>query len=209
VKAKRQLRAGFSYIRRVPELWIPLVMMTIIGTLTFNFTVVVPLFVERTLHGTDADYTLLYSVLSVGSLAGALVAAYRDTIELPFVVATSTLFGVAMCVFAAAPDLPVAFLLAMFVGFASVSFMTAVTTIVQVRSDPSMRGRVLAVQAIVMLGSTPVGGPLLGLLCDSLGARAGLVLGGLAAFAAAGWGWTVSGRARRHVDPSALARPAP
>jgi MFS family permease len=196
-KAKRQLRAGFVYIRRVPELWVPLVMMTIIGTLTFNFTVVVPLFVERTLHGTDADYTMLYSVLSIGSLAGALVAAYRDSIELPFVVVTSVLFGVAMFVFAIAPDLPVAFLLAIFVGFGSVLFMTSVTTIVQVCSDPSMRGRVLAVQAIVMLGSTPVGGPLLGLLCDSLGARFGLVVGGLAAFAAAGWGWLAAGRPRR------------
>jgi MFS family permease len=175
-------------VRRTPDLWIPLVMMAVIGTLTFNFAVVLPLFIERTLGGTDASYTLVYSVLSVGSLLGALAAAHRRRVEISTIAAAALVFGVAMLLFATAPGLGVAFPLALVVGFASVWFMTASTAMMQLRSDPRMRGRVLALQAIVLLGSTPVGGPLLGYVCDVLGGRAGVVLGGLAAIGAAAWG---------------------
>jgi MFS family permease len=78
--------------------------------------------------------------------------------------------------------------------------MTASTAIVQVESDPTMRGRVLALQAIVFLGSTPIGGPIVGALCDEFGARSGLVLGGFAALAAGGWGYLACrARARREL----------
>ena len=73
-RGRGQIRDGLGYVRRPPDLWVPLVMMAVVGTLTFNFSVVLPLFAERTLHGTDGTYTLLYSVLSVGSLVGALTA---------------------------------------------------------------------------------------------------------------------------------------
>ena len=93
-----------------------------------------------------------------------------------------------MLIFATAPSLDTAFPIALIVGLTSVAFMTASTAIVQVRSSAAMRGRVLALQAIVFVGSTPIGGPLLGLICDRYGARAGLVVGGVAALGAAGWG---------------------
>src|SRR4029077_19934649 len=83
-----------------------------------------------------------------------------------------------MLVLAAVPSLALAFPIGMAVGWTSIAFMTASTAIVQVRADPAMRGRVLALQAIVFLGSTPIGGPLLGVICDAYGARAGLVVGG-------------------------------
>jgi MFS family permease len=72
--------------------------------------------------------------------------------------------------------------------------MTTITSIVQLRADPEMRGRVLALQAMVFLGSTPIGGPILGAICDAFGARAGLLVGGGAALGAAAWGWTMSRR---------------
>ena len=67
-----------------------------------------------------------------------------------------------------------AFPIALFVGLTSVAFITASTAIVQVRADPAMRGRVLALQGMVLIGSTPIGGPLLGWICDAYGARAGI-----------------------------------
>ncbi len=73
-------------------------------------------------------------------------------------------------------------------GVASMVFMTPSTAIVQLRSDPTMRGRVLALQSIVFLGSTPIGGPILGWVCDAWGARAGLVIGGVSCFVAVAWG---------------------
>jgi predicted MFS family arabinose efflux permease len=145
-------------------------------------------------------------VLSIGSLAGALVAARLPTIEVRTIVAASTAFGVAMLLFSTAPDLAIAFTFALLVGFASVAFMTGCTAIMQVRAAPEMRGRVVALQAIVLMGSTPIGGPVLGAICDRLGARAGVVIGGVAALAAAAWGLVAL---RRQGPPTASVAAGP
>jgi hypothetical protein len=80
------------------------------------------------------------------------------------------------------------------VGVASITFMTASTAIVQLRADPAMRGRVLALQAIVFLGSTPIGGPIVGWVSEQYGARSGVMLGGIGALVAAAYGWRASRR---------------
>jgi len=194
-RGKGQIRAGLHYAKSKPELWVPLVMMAIVGTLAFNFTVVMPLFVKRSLHGSDTTFTLVYSVVSVGALAGALFTARRQRATTRHVTMSAAMFGIALLAFAASPALPFAFALALGVGFTSILFMTASTAIVQTQSDPAMRGRVLALQAIVFLGSTPIGGPLLGWICERFGARAGFVVGGLAGLGAAAWGYTATRRA--------------
>jgi MFS family permease len=192
-----QVREGLRYVRRTPDLWIPLVMLAVIGTFTFNFAVVLPLLIERSLGGTDATYTVVYSVLSVGSLVGALAAARRHEVRVRTMAIAAGIFGVAMIVFAGAPDVALALPLALGVGFASVWFMTASTAMMQLHAAPTMRGRVLALQAIVLIGSTPIGGPILGWVSDAAGARAGVVLGGVAALVAAGWGFVAARRAVR------------
>ena len=186
--AKGQVRAGLRYARSVPELWVPLTMMAIIGTFAFNFSVVMPLFAKTTLGGSDTTFTILFSVISIGSLAGALITARRTTIATTDVVRGALLFGISMLAMAVSPTLATSFPAAIFVGFASIVFMTASTAIVQMRAAPEMRGRVLALQAIVFLGSTPIGGPIVGVVCEAFGARAGFVVGGLACLAAAAWG---------------------
>ena len=187
-RSKGQVREGIRYARSIPELWVPLVMMTVVGLLAFNFNVVMPLFVTRTLDGTDTTFTLLYSVVSVGSLVAALTTARRTSISVTHVVRGAAGFGVALLLFAAVPNLAVAVPFALLVGFSSIMFMTASTAIVQMRAAPEMRGRVLALQAIVFLGTTPIGGPILGWICEVAGARAGFVVGGVGALAAAAWG---------------------
>jgi MFS family permease len=193
-RAKRQVREGLSYARRTPDLWIPLVMMTIVGTFAFNFQVVLPLFVTRTFDGTDATFTLLLSVVSVGSLTGALAMARRKETAVRNVIVGAFAFGAAMLVFAASPSLAFAFPISVVMGFASMTFMVTSTAIVQMRAEPVMRGRVLALQAIVFLGTTPIGGPIVGAICDVWGARAGLVLGGLSGVAAGSYGLYASAR---------------
>jgi len=163
-------------------------MMTIVGTFAFNFNVVMPLFVTRTMHGSSMMFTLVLSVVSVGSLVGALYTARSSDKGVGHVIRGATLFGISLLIFAAAPNLGFAFLVALAVGFSSILFMTASTSIVQIRTEPAMRGRVLALQAIVFLGTTPVGGPLLGWICEQFGARAGFAVGGIACFVAAAWG---------------------
>ena len=207
-KAKGQVRAGLRYARSKPDLWVPLVMMAIVGTLTFNFNVIMPLFVKTSLGGSDTTFTILYSVVSVGSFVGALFTARRKTIDVHDVVVGAAVFGVAMLVFSMSPGLVASFPFAVLVGFSSILFMTASTAIVQVRSDPEMRGRVLSLQAIVFLGSTPIGGPLIGWICDQFGARAGIVVGGVAALGAAGWGYVADARRIRaagEAGPTAAA----
>jgi MFS family permease len=187
-RAKGQVREGIRYVRTVPDLWVPLVMMAIVGTLAFNFQTVVPLFATRDLGGTDVTFTLLMSVVSVGSLAGALWAARRTVITIPMVSWSALGFGLSMALFAIAPGQPIAFAVALLVGLSSITFMTMSTAIVQIRANPVMRGRVLALQAIVFLGSTPIGGPIVGVICQQFGARYGLALGALGALGAGLWG---------------------
>ncbi|HEY1738174.1 MAG TPA: MFS transporter, partial [Acidimicrobiia bacterium] len=155
-KAQGQIRAGFDYVHRTPELWISLLMMAVVGTLAFNFQVVLPVFVERTFDEKAVLYAVLFAAMSVGSLVGALVAARRVAVDVRDVALASLWFGGAMLVLAAAPTLVVAFPLSLGVGFTSITFLTASTAIVQIRAEPAMRGRVLALQAIVFLGTTPI-----------------------------------------------------
>jgi MFS family permease len=193
-RGKGQVREGIRYMRSVPELRISLVMMAIVGTLAFNFSVVLPIFVTRSLDGSPAQFTLLFSALSVGSMAAALWAARRSVIRLRHIVVDSFAYGGALLGLAAMPNLAAAFPVALFVGGSSVVFMTTSTTLLQLRATPSMRGRVLALQAMVFLGSTPIGGPILGWVCEHLGARAGLVVGGGACLAAGTYGLTAGRR---------------
>ena len=204
-RGKGQVRAGLAYVKRVPELWVPLVMMAIVGTLAFNFQVVMPLLVKRTFDSNDAMFTVLFSVVSVGSLIGALSTARRTEIKVRHIIVASIAFGVTMLLMAVTPTLAIAFPIGIALGWASISFLTASTAIVQVRAAPEMRGRVLALQAIVFLGSTPIGGPILGVVSQELGPRAGIALGGIACLVAAAFGVVAVRRAARRAlrgDPS-------
>ncbi len=187
-RARGQVRDGFRYARRTNEIWTPLVMMAVVGTLAFNFTVVFPRFVSGTFGAQEVVFTWLFSVLSVGSFVGALIAARRRDVGVRDVASASIAFGITMTVLSWSPSLFVAFPLALAVGFASITFLTTSTAIVQLRADPSMRGRVLALQAIVFLGTTPIGGPIVGAVSDHFGPRVGVLLGGIAALGAGLWG---------------------
>ncbi len=204
-RGKGQVREGMRYVRSVPELWLPFVMLAIIGTLSYNFTVVFPLFVEHALHGDDASYTLLYAVFSVGALVGALVVADRRAVNLTNVVVGAVAFGAAMLVLAAAPSVGATLPVVAVVGFTSIVFMTATTAIVQVRADPRMQGRVLALQTVLLIGTTPIGGPIMGVVSDTVGARVPLVIGGVAALLASLFGMVAGRRADARAPGAPLA----
>ncbi len=207
VRARGQVREGLRYARSVPELFIPLVMMAVLGTLAFNFQTVLPLFATRDLGGSDITFTLLMSVVSAGSLVGALATARRKRIGIYTVSVAAIAFGVTMGALSVAPNQPVAFVVCLFLGLSSISFMTASTAIVQLTATPSMRGRVLALQGMVFLGSTPIGGPIVGFVSQRYGARYSVALGGVAALAAGAFGvLKVRGHARSQATSEELAR---
>ncbi|MEY2446410.1 MAG: hypothetical protein QOE00_2990 [Ilumatobacteraceae bacterium] len=187
-RGKGQVREGLRYVRTMPELWVPLVMMAMVGTFAFNFQTVMPLLIKRTLHGNDRIFTLVYSVIAVGSLFGALMAARRTSVTVRQIILSSYAFGGAMLLLAITPNVAFTYPIGVLVGFASIAFMTTSTAIVQLRADPVMRGRVLALQAIVFLGSAPIGGPILGWVCQHYGARVGVAIGGLSAIVAGVYG---------------------
>lgn len=196
-RGRGQVREGLRYAMSVTELRVPLIMMTITGTLAFNFSTVLPLFAVRDLAGSDLTFSLLMSVVSVGSLVGALASARRKDVGVRLVGLAAVAFGVSMGVLAISPNQPSAFLVGMVLGFTSITFMTTCTAIVQLRADPTMRGRVLALQAIVFLGSTPIGGPIVGAVSEHFGARWGLAVGAIATIAAGVYGLTAVRRGRR------------
>ena len=206
-KARGQIREGLRYVRGMPELFVPLVMMAVVGTLSYNFQTVIPLFVTRDLQGSDATFTLIFSVTSMGSLVGALVAAHRQVVSVDRVSFASIAYGVSMVLMALAPTVGVAVALAVLLGLSSITFLVASTAIVQTQAAPEMRGRVLALQAMLFLGSTPVGGPIVGWVAEEFGARYSLALGAVAALLAGAWGLAVV--RRPSVDDAPVAVPAP
>ena len=195
-KAKRQVREGLRYVRNVPELWVPLLMMGVIGTLSYNFQTVFPLFATRDLHGNGTTFTLLFSVVSVGALIGALAVARRKTITVRAVAFAALGYGGAMALMSMAPNQAIAYAVGPVLGLASIAFLTASTAIVQIESAPHMRGRVLALQAMLFLGSTPIGGPIVGWVSQQFGARYGIGVGAVAALAAGVFGLLKAGPVR-------------
>jgi MFS family permease len=196
LRARGQVREGLRYARSVPELWVPLAMMALVGTLSYNFQTVFPLFTTRDLNGSGATFTALFSIVSVGALVGALAVARRTRISIHAVAISSLAYGAALALMAVAPNQAVAFTVAPLLGLASIAFLTASTAIVQLEAAPEMRGRVLALQAMLFLGSTPVGGPIVGVVSERFGARYGIGVGAAAALVAGGFGLLV---ARRHA----------
>ena len=179
-RGKGQVRQGLRYARSVPELWMPLMMTAVIGTLAFNFQTVLPLFAIRDLGGSNVTFTWLMSIVSFGSLVGALATARRKAITVQTLSGTAVAFGISMALLTVAPNQLLAFAAGLVVGLASISFITASTAMVQANSDPSMRGRVLALQGMVFLGSAPVGAPVVGVISEHFGARYSLALGAAA-----------------------------
>src|SRR4051812_7655074 len=121
-RGKGQVREGLRYVRSMPELFVPLVMMALIGTFAFNFQTVMPLLIKRTLHGNDRTFTLIYSVIAVGSLAGALWSARRSSVTVRQIIFSAFGFGVAMLLLAVTPNVAFTYPIGALVGLASIGF---------------------------------------------------------------------------------------
>ena len=184
-RARGQVRAAVREVLGRPELRIPLAMMVVVGTLSFNFQVLLPLFASFTWHGTAATYALLTSAMAAGSVLGALASGARGRTGPELLAGSAVLFGVAQLLAALAPTLAWQVAALVPLGTASVTFAAGVNSSLQLAAGPALRGRVMALYSVVFLGSTPIGAPLVGWLAGAAGPRAGLLLGGVAALAVA------------------------
>jgi MFS family permease len=178
-RKKRQVREGLRYVRSTPELIVPLVMIAVIGTLAWEFPVTLPLMARNIFHGGAGAYGVMASVMGVGAVIGGLISAARPRPRTRALCLAAMGWGIAILAAAAAPTLPLELAALLFVGYGSITFNSFAKTTLQLAAAPSMRGRVMALWALAWLGSTPIGGPIVGWVGQTAGARWGLVIGGL------------------------------
>ncbi len=194
-RARGQLREGFRYVARTPELAIPLVMMGLIGMLAYNFQVTLPVVAKQVFGGDARTFGLMSAAMGIGAVGGGLVSAARGKTGTRPMVITAFAFGTVILIAAVAPTLPIEFAALGMVGFASVSFLAMANSTLQLGAAPQMRGRVMALWSVAFLGSTPIGGPVIGWITTMAGARVGLAVGGVSCLVAAAFGLV----ALRHV----------
>ena len=179
------IRAALRYVWRTPALAIPLAMMALVGTLGYNFQVILPLLAQFSFDGGAAAYTALAVAMGVGSVVGALVAGARGRVGPGLLIGAAFGFGAVALIAAAAPTLPLEAIALVPLGAASVTFAAGINSSLQLAAEPAMRGRVMALYSMVFLGSTPIGGPIAGLLSEAIDPRAALVLAGVSGVVAA------------------------
>jgi len=175
-----QVREGLRYVRRTPELLVPLLMITVVGTLAWEFQVSLPLMARYAFGGSAATYGTMLAFMGVGAVVGGIVTARRNRVSAVGLGRSSIGWGLAILAASVAPNLPAEYALLLLVGYGSISFNSLAKTTLQLAAVPSMRGRVMALWSVAWLGSTPVGGPIVGWIGESAGARWSLVVGGLA-----------------------------
>ncbi len=184
-RARGQLRAGLTYVRRRPELLVPLLMMALVGCLAYEFQVVLPILAVGTFGGDARTYGFMTAAMGVGAIVGGLWVAARGRTGTTAMIRTSVAFGVVIAGAALAPTLLLEYVALAAVGAVSIGFLSKGNSTLQLAADPQMRGRVMALWSVAFLGSTPIGGPIAGAVSEYLGGRAGLLMGAVACIIAA------------------------
>lgn len=180
-----QVRAGLRYVWQTPRLRGTVALVAVVATFGLNFSVVLPLIARFTFGRGAGTFGFLTSMMAAGALIGALVNAARPRPTKRWLILSAATFGTLVTVASMAPSLPVLAVLLVPIGAASISFIAAANTTLQLHSEPAMRGRVMALHGLVFLGSTPLGAPLVGWASQVWGPRYGLAIGGIASVVAA------------------------
>jgi len=179
-RQKKQVRQGLRYVRNTPELLIPLLMIAVVGTLAWEFQVSLPLMASKVFHGGAGSYGVMASVMGGGAVVGGLISAARARPRARVLCLAAIGWGIAILAAAVAPSFALELAALVFVGYGSITFNSLAKTTLQLAAKPEMRGRVMALWALAWMGSTPIGGPIVGWTGQAIGARWALVIGGLA-----------------------------
>ena len=191
VREPGAVRSGLRYVRRTPELAVPLGLMALVGTLGLNFQVILPLLARFSFDGGASVYAALVCAMGVGSVAGALLTGAHGRADARLITGAALCFGVVALLAASMPSLALEIPVLALLGGAAVTFAAAINSSLQLAVEPAMRGRVMALYSIVLLGSTPIGGPLAGWLAQAYDPRVALLLAAVAGLSAA-WAARVS-----------------
>jgi MFS family permease len=183
--AKGGVRDGLRYAAGRQQLWLPLLMMSLVGLLAFNFGVILPVLASKTFHGSGGTYGLLSTMLSVGSIAGSLSVGFVHHPRRPLLVYASLAFGVTLGATALAPNVALACVALVVTGASAFAFVTLASTTLQLHASTAYRGRIMALWVFVYLGTTPIGSVLTGWITAAGGARGALAVGAGACLVAA------------------------
>jgi MFS family permease len=205
-----QVREGLRYVASVPVLRTLLIMMALVGTLQYNFQVILPVLAKQTFGGDAGTFGLLGSVLGVGMFTGSITNAALGRPARRFLLGAGGVHGTCTLLAAAAPELWMVAILMVPLGAASMAFLATMNSTLQLNSSDQMRGRVMAIYFVLFLGSTPVGAPIVGWVAEAFNPRAALALGGVATLSACLYGFLklpplLRTRAVEETPPDALA----
>jgi MFS family permease len=181
VRAKGQLREGLRYAWGTRDLRDVLLVVFVVGTLAYNFTVMLPLFAKLTFHAGAGVYSVLTSLMATGAVLGGLVVASRGRPDITRLGIVGVGFGLFILALALSPSVLVASIVIVPMGALSIAFIATANSTIQMRVDPAMRGRVMALYAIGFLGTAPIGGPLVGWISQAASPRIALAVGATSA----------------------------
>ena len=179
-RAGGQIREGIAYVRGRSDILMIMVVIGVVSTFGLNFQLTSAMMASIEFGRGPGEYGIIGSVMAIGSLSGALLAARRERPRLRLVVGAAFGFGVASGVMALMPTYVSYVAACIPVGLASLTMMTAANSTIQMSTDPVVRGRVMALYMIVFLGATPVGSPIVGWVGETFGPRWSIGIGSIA-----------------------------
>jgi MFS family permease len=185
VRTRGSFAEGFSYVWKRPDLKAALLMLFLIGTFGLNFPIFISTMAVTAFHAGASQYGLLTSIMAIGSVTGALLAAKRAKPHFVLLLGSATIFGVGCTLAALMPTYGLFGMALIVIGVSTQTFTTSTNGLVQMSTEPSMRGRVVAILLAIALGGTPLGAPIVGWVADHFGPRWALGVGAAAGFGAA------------------------
>jgi MFS family permease len=183
--AKGNFVKGLRYVWMRPDLLTIVIMLFLIGTFGWNFPIFISTMAVSVFHANAAGYGFLSSIMAAGAMSGALLAAGSKKPEFRSLLFASAIFGLGFALAAVAPSYWLFAGSLVIIGAAALAFSNATNSLMQLSTEPEMRGRVMAIRVAIALGGTPLGAPVVGWVADYFGPRWALAVGAASGFAAA------------------------